>query len=244
MSAAKNLSKKFAALYYLLEDLLSPQKHYGERCWLPAGRTLSPASAAERAHQSTMPRWLMSECLLLSHPLHCRLGPACHQGEPLLAPEVLGNSAWCHAAHLAAHQPCCAHHACPQSVLVVAGGLLRSQEGQDEQDVLFRALRWVHRSGRHEGGIWRCFVRPGRHFILLVASIHAICGASPPHRDFNLPKILAQDLDVFCGLLADIFPGVDPLRQVGTQHPAHLLKRHTPPFRRLLAAASAAPCWA
>lgn len=36
MSAAKNLSKKFAALYYLLEDLLSPQKHYGERCLLPA----------------------------------------------------------------------------------------------------------------------------------------------------------------------------------------------------------------
>ncbi len=28
-----------------------------------------------------------------------------------------------------------------KSVLVVAGGLLRSQEGQDEQDVLFRALR-------------------------------------------------------------------------------------------------------
>ncbi|KAI7836889.1 hypothetical protein COHA_009221 [Chlorella ohadii] len=27
---AKNLSKKFAALYYLLEDLLSPAKHYGE----------------------------------------------------------------------------------------------------------------------------------------------------------------------------------------------------------------------
>jgi dynein heavy chain len=26
-------------------------------------------------------------------------------------------------------------------VLVVAGGLLRSQEGQDEQDVLYRALR-------------------------------------------------------------------------------------------------------
>ena len=39
--------------------------------------------------------------------------------------------------------------------------------------------------------------------------------ASPPHcSDFNLPKILAQDLDVFCGLLADIFPGVSPLRQV------------------------------
>ena len=28
--AAKNLSKKFAALYYLLEDLLSPAKHYDE----------------------------------------------------------------------------------------------------------------------------------------------------------------------------------------------------------------------
>lgn len=44
----------------------------------------------------------------------------------------------------------------------------------------------------------------------------AVC--HPTHcSDFNLPKILAQDLDVFCGLLADIFPGVDPLRQVGRQ---------------------------
>lgn len=41
-----------------------------------------------------------------------------------------------------------------------------------------------------------------------------------PHRDFNLPKILVQDLDVFCGLLADIFPGVGPLRQVQRAAPA------------------------
>jgi dynein heavy chain len=35
----------------------------------------------------------------------------------------------------------------------------------------------------------------------------------PPCRDFNLPKILAQDLAVFNGLLADIFPATDPPRQ-------------------------------
>jgi dynein heavy chain len=64
-TAAKALAKKFAALYYLLEDLLSPQKHYD---------------------------WSLRAI---------------------------------------------------KSVLVVAGGLLRSREGQDEQDVLFRALRWV-----------------------------------------------------------------------------------------------------
>ena len=61
--AAKALAKKFAALYYLLEDLLSPQKHYD---------------------------WGLRAI---------------------------------------------------KSVLVVAGGLLRSQAGQDETDVLFRALR-------------------------------------------------------------------------------------------------------
>ncbi|EFN60095.1 hypothetical protein CHLNCDRAFT_133411 [Chlorella variabilis] len=91
---AKALAKKFAALYYLLEDLLSPQKHYD---------------------------WGLRAI---------------------------------------------------KSVLVVAGGLLRSQAGQDETDVLFRALR-----------------------------------------DFNLPKILAQDLVVFNGLLADIFPQTNPPRQ-------------------------------
>jgi hypothetical protein len=61
--AAKALAKKFAALYYLLEDLLSPQKHYD---------------------------WGLRAI---------------------------------------------------KSVLVVAGGLLRSAAGQDETDVLFRALR-------------------------------------------------------------------------------------------------------
>lgn len=35
----------------------------------------------------------------------------------------------------------------------------------------------------------------------------------PQCSDFNLPKILAQDLVVFNGLLADIFPATDPPRQ-------------------------------
>ena len=57
-------------------------------------------------------------------------------------------------------------------MLVVAGSLLRSQEGQVESDVLFRALR-----------------------------------------DFNIPKILSQDMVIFTGLLQDLFPGVDPPRK-------------------------------
>eukprot|EP00884_Botryococcus_braunii_P010094 jgi/Botrbrau1/19086/Bobra.0077s0003.2 len=91
---AKMLAKKFASLYYLLEDLLSPAKHYD---------------------------WGLRAI---------------------------------------------------KSVLVVAGSLLRASEGQEESDVLFRALR-----------------------------------------DFNLPKILAQDLVIFNGLLRDLFPGVDPPRK-------------------------------
>lgn len=85
---AKLLAKKFASLYYLLEDLLSPQKHYD---------------------------WGLRAI---------------------------------------------------KSVLVVAGSLLRAEAGQVESDVLFRALR-----------------------------------------DFNVPKILAQDMVIFSGLLNDLFPG-------------------------------------
>lgn len=59
-----------------------------------------------------------------------------------------------------------------KSVLVVAGSLLRAQEGQVESDVLFRALR-----------------------------------------DFNIPKILSQDMVIFVGLLSDLFPGVEPPRK-------------------------------
>lgn len=57
-------------------------------------------------------------------------------------------------------------------MLVVAGSLLRAQEGQVESDVLFRALR-----------------------------------------DFNIPKILSQDMVIFTGLLQDLFPAVDPPRK-------------------------------
>lgn len=91
---AKMLAKKFAALYYLLEDMLSPQKHYD---------------------------WGLRAI---------------------------------------------------KSVLVVAGSLLRAEEGQVEADVLFRALR-----------------------------------------DFNVPKILLQDMVIFMGLLNDLFPGTDPPRK-------------------------------
>lgn len=32
-------------------------------------------------------------------------------------------------------------------------------------------------------------------------------------RDFNLPKIVADDLDIFNGLLGDLFPGIDVPRK-------------------------------
>jgi len=33
-------------------------------------------------------------------------------------------------------------------------------------------------------------------------------------RDFNIPKIVADDLDIFHGLLGDLFPGINPPRKV------------------------------
>jgi len=32
-------------------------------------------------------------------------------------------------------------------------------------------------------------------------------------RDFNLPKIVADDLDIFSGLLTDLFPGINVPRK-------------------------------
>jgi dynein heavy chain len=32
-------------------------------------------------------------------------------------------------------------------------------------------------------------------------------------RDFNLPKIVAEDLEIFHGLLGDLFPGLNPPRK-------------------------------
>lgn len=32
-------------------------------------------------------------------------------------------------------------------------------------------------------------------------------------RDFNIPKIVAEDLDIFMKLLGDLFPGIDPPRK-------------------------------
>jgi dynein heavy chain len=36
-------------------------------------------------------------------------------------------------------------------------------------------------------------------------------------RDFNLPKIVVDDLEVFTGLIEDLFPGIDPPRKVDEQ---------------------------
>ena len=33
-------------------------------------------------------------------------------------------------------------------------------------------------------------------------------------RDFNIPKIVADDLGIFHGLLSDLFPGINPPRKV------------------------------
>ncbi|RKP21352.1 hypothetical protein ROZALSC1DRAFT_27237, partial [Rozella allomycis CSF55] len=63
-----------------------------------------------------------------------------------------------------------------KSVLVVAGGLKRSEPGVNEEHVLMRALR-----------------------------------------DFNLPKIVTDDLPVFNGLISDLFPKIDIPRKRNEQ---------------------------
>ena len=32
-------------------------------------------------------------------------------------------------------------------------------------------------------------------------------------RDFNIPKIVADDMDIFMGLILDLFPGIDVPRK-------------------------------
>jgi len=36
-------------------------------------------------------------------------------------------------------------------------------------------------------------------------------------RDFNIPKIVADDMDIFSGLLGDLFPGIDVPRKRDTR---------------------------
>ena len=36
-------------------------------------------------------------------------------------------------------------------------------------------------------------------------------------RDFNIPKIVADDLGIFHGLLTDLFPGINPPRKVDVE---------------------------
>jgi len=35
-------------------------------------------------------------------------------------------------------------------------------------------------------------------------------------RDFNLPKIIVDDREIFLGLIRDLFPGIEADRQVDT----------------------------
>ena len=41
-------------------------------------------------------------------------------------------------------------------------------------------------------------------------------------RDFNLPKIVAQDLDIFMGLIGDLFPNIDVPRKRNMEFEGHV----------------------
>ena len=48
-------------------------------------------------------------------------------------------------------------------------------------------------------------------------------------RDFNIPKILSQDMVIFTGLLQDLFPAVDPPRKRDMDFEKVLAVTCTPP---------------
>jgi hypothetical protein len=145
---AKMLAKKFASLYYLLEDLLSPQKHYD---------------------------WGLRAI---------------------------------------------------KSVLVVAGSLLRAEEGQLESNVLFRALRDLNiakilaqviqglrepqTAVAYSGGYCILAISCGFGTVAAHASILTLC------MRFVCKLAALQDMVIFMGLLNDLFPGIDPPRKHAT----------------------------
>jgi hypothetical protein len=111
-----------------------------------------------------------------------------------------------------------------KSVLVVAGSLLRAEEGQVESQVLFRALRDFNvpkilmqaRAARRgaEVAALSCLPCP------------ALLGARPKRPiqtqiryrkpftpSFSRITSPPQDMVIFMGLLNDLFPGVDPPRK-------------------------------
>lgn len=173
LTAAKALAKKFAALYYLLEDLLSPQKHYDCE-WPVLGAGPAPrhglfaVNKVLHADGNAMPPPLAwpTRCITSLLQGACVPSRACW---------------WWRAACCAARRgrtrlTCCS---------------ARCGELPCTRQLLFM--------------LWQVEDRLALHRL---PSFHPCPLISRARSDFNLPKILAQDLVVFNGLLADIFPQV------------------------------------
>ncbi|KAL7875326.1 hypothetical protein SRHO_G00062960 [Serrasalmus rhombeus] len=87
-----------------------------------------------------------------------------------------------------------------KSVLVVAGALKRADTARPEDQVRFFLLHCKVLSCDYRSRALTC--RPPTEQVLLRAL-----------RDFNVPKMVTEDVPVFLGLLGDLFPGVEVPRR-------------------------------
>lgn len=98
-----------------------------------------------------------------------------------------------------------------KSVLVVAGSLLRAEEGQVEAQVLFRALRDfnIPKILAQVRGVWwmRRATWGG------CTALHRMHSSAPGLPPLTLLPSQPKDMVIFMGLLNDLFPGVDPPRK-------------------------------
>ncbi|KAL7886390.1 hypothetical protein AOLI_G00041110 [Acnodon oligacanthus] len=87
-----------------------------------------------------------------------------------------------------------------KSVLMVAGALKRADTARPEDQVRFFLLHYEVLSWDYHSLTLTC--RPPTEQVLLRAL-----------RDFNVPKMVTEDVPVFLGLLGDLFPGVEVPRR-------------------------------
>ena len=87
-------------------------------------------------------------------------------------------------------------------IIIFLISLKRSDRDRPEEQVLMRALRQ------------NISIIILSMFVTMIIYYHHPTPSSPnTHRDFNTPKIVADDTPVFLGLISDLFPNLDVPRK-------------------------------